>query len=113
VAGDVTDMRRTEVLARRRAALVERSARLRTDLALEGVRISGQLGFIDRGVALARSVTRQPLLLAGAAAALLYLRPLRAMKWAARGALLFSVARKVFGAVGRRDAEREDPPTFV
>jgi hypothetical protein len=106
-------VRRADELARRRAELVARSARLRQRLALEGVRIGGQIGFIDKGFALARSVTRQPLLLAGSAALLLYLRPLRAMKWAARGALLFSVARKLFGAVGRRTEERDEPPTFV
>lgn len=106
-------MSRAEVLARRRAQLVERSGRLRQGLAMDAVRVSGQLGFIDKGFALARSVTRQPLLLAGGAALLMYLRPMRAMKWAARGAVLFSVARKLFGAVERRAAEREEPPTFV
>jgi hypothetical protein len=106
-------MRRAEQLARRRAELVARSARLRNTLALEGVRISGQLGFIDKGFSLARSLTRQPLLLAGSAALLMYLRPLRAMKWAARGAMLFAVARKLFGIVEKSTADREEPPTFV
>ncbi|MEN9704318.1 MAG: YqjK-like protein [Pseudomonadota bacterium] len=106
-------MRRIEVLARRRIELVARSARLRNDLALEAVRIGGQLGVLDKGFALARSFTRQPLLLAGAAAALFYLRPLRAMKWVARGAVLFSIGRRIFSAMGRGAAEREDPPTFV
>jgi hypothetical protein len=106
-------MRRPEQLARRRAELVARSARLRNALALEGVRIGGQLGFIDKGFSLARSLTRQPLLLAGSAALLMYLRPLRAVKWAARGAMLFAVARKLLGLVEKQAANREEPPTFV
>ena len=111
-------MRRAEVLARRRAELVARSARLRHQLALEGVRIGGHLGYIDKGFALARSFTRQPLLVAGTAALLFYLRPLRAMKWAARGAMLFALARKLFGVVERHAGERratagDEPPTFV
>jgi hypothetical protein len=97
--------------------LVERSRRLRETLALEGVRISGQLGILDRGFALARRFTQQPLLMAGTAAAMLYLKPLRAMKWAARGALLFSVGRKLLAAFGQRSGARtevrEEPPTFI
>ena len=108
---------RADVLARRRIVLVERSRRLREVLAMEGVRIGGQLGILDRGFAMARQFTRQPLLMAGTAAALFYLRPLRAMKWAARGALLFSVGRKLFRAFeGRSTARadgREEPPTFI
>lgn len=108
---------RKDILARRRIVLVERSRRLRDALAMESVRIGGQLGMLDKGFALARQFTRQPLLMAGTAAALLYLRPLRAMKWAARGALLFSVGRKLFGAFERRSEARaegrDEPPTFI
>ncbi len=108
---------RSDILARRRTVLVERSRRLRETLAMEGVRIGGQLGILDRGFAMARQFTRQPLLMAGVAAALLYLRPFRAMKWAARGALLFSVGRKLYSAFGSRPGARpegrEDPPTFI
>lgn len=90
---------------------------MRETLSREGVRIGGQLAVLDRGFALARQFTRQPLLMAGTAAALLYVRPLRAMKWAARGALLFSLGRKLFGALERRSEARadgrEEPPTFI
>jgi hypothetical protein len=105
-------MDRSKQLARRRAELVARSARLRGNLAIDGARISSRLGLVDRGIALARAATRQPLLLAAGAGLLLTLRPLRAMKWVARGALLFSIARRVLGALDRGNASNE-PPTFI
>lgn len=105
-------MRRSEQLARRRAELVARSARLRGEIALDGARIGSRLGAVDRGLSLLRAATRQPLLLAAGAGLLLTLKPLRAMKWAARGAVLWSVARRVMSALDRGGPSNE-PPTFI
>ena len=105
-------MGRIEQLARRRAGLVARSARLRGELAIDGARIGSRLGLVDRGIALVRAAAGQPLLLAAGAGLLLTLKPLRLMKWAARGALLFSVARRVMGAMDRGGSSNE-PPTFI
>jgi len=109
-------MSRREDLARRRANLVARSRRLRDNLAVEGERIGSRLALVDKGVAMARSLARQPLLVAAVVTLMMTLKPLRAMKWAARGALLFSVARRVYGAVDRAEFARGDsgePPTFI
>jgi YqjK-like protein len=109
-------MGRGAQLARRRAALVARSAAFRSALAVDGARIGARLALVDKGVAAARKLAGQPELLAGAAALLLALRPLRAMKWAARGALLFSVGRRVLGALNRAragHADRGEPPTCI
>ena len=105
-------MSRSEQLARRRAELVARSAGLRDALSVDGARLSSRLVLVDRGIALVRAAAGQPLLLAAGAGLLLTLKPLRAMKWAARGALLFSIARRVYGALDRGAASNE-PPTFI
>ena len=108
-------MDRIALLAERRAELLSRSTRLRNSLALETVRLSGQMSLFDRGFSLARSVTRQPVLLAAGALLLLSLRPLRAMRWATRGALLFSLARRLIRIYGRvrSGTEHDGPPTFI
>jgi hypothetical protein len=105
-------MNRREQLARRRAELIARSARLRAELAVEGARIGDRFGLVDRGITLMRAVTRQPLLLAAGAGLLLTLKPLRAVKWVARAALLVSVARRVMRAMDSGGGSNE-PPTFI
>lgn len=116
LGGKGPDVSRSTELARHRLALVARSRALREDLAVDGARVASRLVLVDKGVSLVRSLAHQPLLMAGATAFLLALRPLKAMKWAARGALLFSVARRLFEVLGRggsRSAEAGEPPTFI
>ena len=56
---------------------------------------------VDRAVGIARSVTRQPLLMAAAAAALMVLKPARALRYLARGAVVVSMVRRVLGWLDR------------
>lgn len=74
-----------------RAALVDEAGALRE-------RFSG----VDRAVGMARAVTRQPVLMAAAAAALMVLKPARALRYLARGAVVVSMVRRVLGWLDRR-----------
>lgn len=93
---------RTELLRRRREALVARSALLRTALAEETAALQERFAGVDRAVGIARSVTRQPVLVAAAAAALMVLKPARALRYLARGAVAVSMVRRVLGWLDRR-----------
>jgi hypothetical protein len=50
---------------------------------------------------LARAATRKPVLLAAAAAALLVLKPARALRYITRGAMAVSLLRRVLGWMDR------------
>jgi hypothetical protein len=93
-------------LAARRRALVARSTRLRDVLQgqLSGVR--DQVQGVDRGVSFARSLLKRPVVLTAATALLVALRPARALRWAARGALALSLARKAMGLLALVKAAR-------
>jgi len=106
-----TPEHRSAQLARRRAGLVARSRQLRGDLAADGAAIASRLSLVDRGFALARAVGRRPLMLAAGAALLFTGRPIKVLKWVTRGALLLSVARRVYGTMNRGDPG--EPPTFI
>jgi hypothetical protein len=86
-------------LEAKRQRLLQESARLRGELAQEGVRIHAALGFIDRGIIALRSLTSRPTLLSGALALLVILRPRRAVRWITRGAIATTLARRVLDVV--------------
>jgi len=91
--------RRQNQLAERRAELIARSARLRDRVSAQGANLRGSVEGIDRGIGLLRAATARPLVLTAAVAALFILRPARAFKWIARGALLTSLLRRVIKTV--------------
>jgi hypothetical protein len=108
-------------LANRRAKLIARSSAQRAQLAGQAADLGRSLGGVERGISVARHLTARPLLLGAAAAALLVVRPGKAIKWITRGALITSMVRKglgflqenpgVLAALRRRaPSERDDVP---
>jgi hypothetical protein len=93
---------REEQLASRREALLARSAAQRQLLAELAGDIEYRLGGLDRGINAVRSAARQPLLIAGAIAAVVLIGPRRLVRWLGRGALLWSTGRRLLRAAGFR-----------
>lgn len=86
-------------LAGRRAELLLRSEQLRDRVGVQGANLRASVDGIDRGIAMVRAATARPLVLTAAVAALVLLKPGRAFKWIARGALLTSLLRRVIRTV--------------
>jgi hypothetical protein len=82
-------------LAERRDRLLARSAELRDRVSVQGADLRSSVESIDKGIGVIRALTAKPLLLTAAAAALFILKPARAFKWIARGALVTSLLRRV------------------
>ena len=99
---------RQDQLSERRAALLARSALLRERIATQGGDLRASVEGIDRGIGLLRKATARPLMLTAAAAALFILKPGRALKWIARGALVTSLVRKAIKAVDNRQSQPPD-----
>jgi YqjK-like protein len=93
----VSQSAREHQLATRRAKLVARSTAQRALLTQQAADLGHSLGGVERGISVARHLTARPLLLGAAAAALLIVRPGRAIKWIGRGALITSMIRKGLG----------------
>jgi hypothetical protein len=85
---------RTDALAARREALLVRSSELRAELAVESAAAAEGLGFLDRGVAFARS-GRFRQVISIAAVLLVALRPRMVWRLARRGALWLPLARRL------------------
>jgi YqjK-like protein len=85
-------------LARRREVLQQRCAFEREQLAQEAEMVEADLGRIDRGVKIARALTKPAIVTAGVAALTMF-GPGRALKFLGRGLMLLSAARKVFNSV--------------
>lgn len=85
---------RSDALARRRTQLLATAAAQRAAFAAQWQGVRPALGIADRGVSLARSVARHPLLVAAAAAALVIWRPRRALRWAQYGVMAWQFARR-------------------
>ena len=85
-------------LAERRDRLLARSAQLREQVSAQGADLRGSVEGIDKGIGLVRALTARPLVLTAAAAALFILKPARAFKWIARGALVTSLLRRLVKA---------------
>ena len=96
--------RRQSQLAERRAELIARSAQLRDRVSAQGANLRGSVAGVDRGIGLLRAATARPLVLTAAVAVLVILKPSRAFKWIARGALVTSLLRRVVKTV--HDADR-------
>ncbi|MEZ5458185.1 MAG: YqjK family protein [Steroidobacteraceae bacterium] len=79
----------------RRDLLVLRSRLLRTQVALDGAAIGARVAQVDRGISTLRGVVRSPLVLGVAGFAALAVGPVRAVRWAGRGLVALSLARRV------------------
>jgi YqjK-like protein len=82
-------------LSARHSHLRARSALQRQHLGQTADEIESKLRGIDRGVAFVRGVARKPALLIGGVALIALLGPKRLLRWAGRGAVLYSTARRV------------------
>jgi hypothetical protein len=92
--------RRTS-LQQRRELLLERSRLLRAELAGQSSALRERFAGAEHALGLARAATRKPVLLAAAAAALLVLKPARALRYITRGAMAVSLLRRVLGWMDR------------
>jgi hypothetical protein len=86
---------RTGELVQRRRQLRARCAVQRNHLAETSAKIEEQLGSLDRGVQLARSVISSPVVLVGGIALVAFLGPRKILRLASRGLLLLTTARRV------------------
>ena len=57
--------------------------------------IEGQLGGLDRGISVATRLVKSPAVIAGAVAIFALVGPRRLMRWATRGALVYSTAKRI------------------
>jgi len=87
-------------LARRRARLLARSARLREELAADGAVIGRQVGTADRTLRFARRRLAGPALAVGAVA-LVVAGPSRVLGLLGRALVLWPVLRPLVGPAGR------------
>jgi YqjK-like protein len=90
-----------QALQDRRERLVARSRLLRADVVEQTRVLQGRFAGVEHAVGLARAATRKPVLLAAAAAALLVLKPARALRYITRGAMAVSLLRRVLGWMDR------------
>ncbi len=91
----------SHALQQRRELLLARSRLLRADLVEQSRALQGRFAGVEHAVGLARAATRKPVLLAAAAAALLVLKPARALRYLTRGAMAVSLLRRVLGWLDR------------
>jgi hypothetical protein len=85
---------RAEAAARRRARLQAVVAAQRETLTAQWRGVQPALRIADRGVALARSAARHPLLVVAAAALLVIWRPRRSLQWAQYGVMAWQLLRR-------------------
>lgn len=93
---------------RRQAELIARSRRLREDISQTAADVTGRLGGAQPALRAARALTSTPVLLATAAALLVWAGPARALRLTSRGLVAVNVARRVLGALGS-DRTRRGP----
>jgi hypothetical protein len=96
-------------LEARRRMLVLRSERLRADLGSTYGDFETRLGGIDRIFSMVRGFASPSLLLTVGGLGLGLLRRVRPFKWATRGLLIFSLARRILGAI--RSSRAASPPS--
>lgn len=89
----------------KRQTLVVRSTVLRGDIVAEGADIQGRFIQVDRGLAALRSVSRSPWLIVGAGALIVALGPVRALRWAGRGLVGLTLARRALRLLDVRGAD--------
>lgn len=86
--------RRERELAERRAALLEQTQAQREHLAFIARDIEQRLAGIDRGIEMARSLAKKPIVIAGAVALIAWIRPRRLLRVASRAAGLIATSRR-------------------
>ncbi len=92
---------RLRELELRRDLLVLRSRALRASATVEAALLGASVAGVDRSVAALRSLVRSPLVLAVAGLVAVTVGPLRALRWAGRGLVALSLARRLTRILGR------------
>ena len=87
---------------RRQAELILKSRRLREEIAQTGEGVTRRIGGAQPALRAARAMTSTPVLLAAAAALLVWAGPAKAVRLASRGLVAVNLARRVLGALGPR-----------
>jgi hypothetical protein len=90
---------RQQALAQRRQLLQLRSSLLRQDLTLQCEQLRQRTRPATQVIDWVQGLLRRPVWATAAGALFLSLRPLRAIKWASRGALAVSLLRQVLAVV--------------
>ena len=93
-------------LGARRRILVLRCDRLRVDLGRAYGDFETRLSGVDRIFAAARGIAAPSILISVAGLGLTLLRRTHPFRWATRGVLIFSVVRRILGAVRALRASR-------
>jgi YqjK-like protein len=88
-------------LAKRRAALVARSAHQRETVARAAEAWHKPLALADRGISALGHLVKHPLLMAGSVAVVVALRPRKILRWAQRGWLAWRIVRGVRSRLSR------------
>jgi hypothetical protein len=95
-------------LGRRRLALQESSSAQRILIAESAAALAARGRVLDRTVAVARGIAARPLIVGSLVALAVVVGPRRILGWAARGAALFGLTRRLAaalrGGTGRRSA---------
>lgn len=86
---------RPETLAAKRARLIVQSAQQRAALAQQFEPWRTPLAVADQGVAIVRTVSQHPLLVAGVAVLLMAWRPRRAVRWLQYGWMAWQVVQQL------------------
>jgi hypothetical protein len=86
---------RLRELELRRDLLVLRSRLLRTQATLDGAAIGARVAQVDRGFSAVRNLASSPVVLGVAALVALAVGPQRAVRWAGRGLVALSLARRI------------------
>ena len=92
---------RLRELELRRELLVLRSRALRSGIELELAALGGRVAGVDRTVAALRGLVHSPLVLVLAGVVAVTVGPLRALRWAGRGLVALSLARRLSQLLGR------------
>jgi len=87
-------------LAERRATLAGKAAAEREELSQTLAHWRAPISVVDQGWAALRYLGKNPMLLGGAVAFLVALRPWRLVKWLPPGWLLWRIARMALGSKG-------------
>jgi hypothetical protein len=102
-------MSRIRELQERRERLRLRSEELRAEFGKDEQVLEEYLSGFDRATAIGRQLLSPPVLIAGGALALTFLRPARVFGWVTRGLVLVSLARRALGFV-QAFRSRTPPP---
>ena len=90
-----SSLSRVERLAARRAELLARSHAQREALAAATAELAASLGFAEKLFGFARRVRAHPVLAGAAVAALLFLKPVRVLRWLSNALTLLVAVRHV------------------